>query len=202
MHYLNPRHALGAISAILLLLCVTMAWAGTATVTYTLPTTRADGSSLLASAIKQHRVEWGTCSGTAFGTKTGDLLVSPSTTSVVIPNLNEGQTYCFRAYTQDTFDQWSGSSNVFSRLIPLPAPPNPPVLTTVAVVAGLNMTPAYRVLADGSRGEAVIGFVPTGVACSGPRVFSYRSRAYHRVDPAAVKWWGTTATTNVAAPCA
>jgi hypothetical protein len=177
------------------------AYAGTATVTYTIPTTRVGGTALPAGEIKAHRIEWGSCSGTAFGTKIGESIVGPAVNSVVIPNLTEGQTYCFRAFSQDTLNRWSAASNVDSKLIPLPPPPNPPVITTVAVVAGLNMSPAYRILADGTRGSAVIGFVPVGTEC-GAKVFSYRGVTYGKVARDKVKWWNTSPTDSVATACA
>jgi hypothetical protein len=63
------------------------------------------------------------------------------------------------------------------------------------------MAPAYRINADGSRGSAVLGFVPTGTACAGAPVYTYRGVSYARVPRETVKWWGTSPTDAVAAPC-
>jgi hypothetical protein len=87
--------------------------------------------------------------------------------------------------------------------------PNPPTgLSVVAVVAGLNMSPAFKILPDGTRSQVVAGFVPVGTACGdGPVVFRYRDRDYRRVPREAVKWWNPPLTDvqsppPVAAACA
>lgn len=78
-------------------------------------------------------------------------------------------------------------------------PPAGPLV--VAVVTGQNMAPVYRINANGSRGDVVIGFVPVGTPCSGPVVYTYRSRGFRRIAPTAVRWWNTASTTSAAAPC-
>jgi hypothetical protein len=168
------------------------------------PTQNTDGTSIPASgpgSITGTLVEWGTCAGTAFGTKAGEQFVASPATSVRIDNLAPA-THCVRAFSRNTFGQQSAASNVLARTITAPVP-NPPTLTTVAVVAGLNMAPLYRINADGSRGSALLGFMPTGEACDGPVVYRYRGADYRRPkDFSTVKWWGTAPTTSAAAPCA
>lgn len=80
--------------------------------------------------------------------------------------------------------------------------PNPPQnFATVPVVAGLHVSPAYRILRDGSRGEQVAGFLAVGSQCTGRVVFEYRGQKYRRVKPEDVQWWNTRPTTDVAAAC-
>lgn len=174
------------------------------TAQWTNPTQNVDGSTIPASgpgSLTSTRLEWGTCSGTAFGTRIAEQIVAAPATSFTITNLGPG-TYCFRAFSRNTFGQESAPSGVVQRVIAPPVP-NPPTLTTVAVVAGLNMAPLYRINADGSRGAVVVGFIPVGSECSGPVVYRYRDRNYHRPsDLTEIKWWATSPTSNVAAPCA
>lgn len=189
-------HKRALLLGLLLGTMIGQAIAGTATVSWTNPTTNVDGSPI--GTITGTRVEYGSCSGTAFGTKAGEQTASGAATSIVI-TLPAGA-YCFRAYTQTAAGE-SAASNVASKVIPAPLP-NPPTITTIAVVAGVDHVPAFRILADGTRSTTVAGFVPVGTACTGPVVFTYRSRSYRRVDPSAVKWWQTSPTSSIAAACA
>lgn len=188
----------------LLALFASSAFAGSAVVSWTNPTQNVDGSSIPASgagSLVSTRVEVGTCSGTAFGTRISEVVVPAPATSTTIDNLAPGP-HCFRAFSRNTFGQESAASNVAAKTIPTPVP-NPPTITTVAVVAGLNRAPLYRINADGSRGSVVLGFVPVGAECVGPVVYRYRGADYRRVSPSvAVQWWQTSPTTSAAAPCA
>jgi hypothetical protein len=103
---------------------------------------------------------------------------------------------------------WSGGviySNLVSAttvaLPPPPPPPKPPVLVVAEVVAGVGVSPVFRILQDGSRSTTVAGFVQAGKPCLPPTVFRYRGRDYQKVDPMYVKWWSTTPTPNVAVAC-
>lgn len=193
MRFLTPRHALGALLAMLLMLCVTMAWAGTATLTWTNPTTRTDGSAVTVAKNRVYRAP--TC------TSVFTLLreTTSAATTYIDANVPAG-TYCYAVSALDATGLESAYATVAHTV--LAAPPNPPTgLTVVSVVAGLNMSPAYRINADGTRGSAVLGFVPAGTKCEGAPVYSYRGVTYARVDPTQVKWWGTSPTANVAAAC-
>jgi hypothetical protein len=104
----------------------------------------------------------------------------------------------------------NGNDSNYSRVVQVvivQPTPNPPVVTVQAVVAGINMAPAYKLLADGSRSQVVAGFVKVGTACSGPTLFSYRNRGYRLVENKSVLWWSPTLADvrnppPVAAPCA
>lgn len=181
-----------------------LAQAASVNVSWTNPTQNTDGTTIPATgagSITGTLIEWGTCSGTAFATKVGEQFVLAPATTYRVDGLAVG-THCFRALTRNTFGQQSAASNVATRVINAPIP-NPPTINTVAVVAGINMAPLYRINADGSRGSVVLGFMPTGKACDGPVVYRYRGQNYHRPkDFTTVKWWGSSPTTSAAAPCA
>lgn len=131
MNVLSPaRH-------LILLLCLLAlpALAADVSVTWTQPATNTDGSAIPesgAGSIASNRVEWGTCSGTAFGVKAGEKVVSPAATSTTVPNLGP-QTWCFRAYATNTYGIESAASNAASRVVSPPTP-NPPVVTTATIV--------------------------------------------------------------------
>ena len=169
------------------------------TVDWDNPTTYNDGTPMPASAITRTRIEYGTCgpNGT-FGVKAGEFTATGAATTATSPNLAPG-TWCFRAYTSSAGGE-GPVSNVASKVVPQPVP-SAPTIRTIAVVAGLNMTPVYRINADGTRGSVVLGFVPVGAECAGPIVYRYRGAGYRRVAPAAVSWWQSTATSNAAAAC-
>jgi hypothetical protein len=63
------------------------------------------------------------------------------------------------------------------------------------------MTPLYRINVDGTRGTTVLGFVPTGTACTGPVVYTYRGNSYRTPDLSHAQWWGTAPTSSAAAAC-
>jgi len=180
-----------------------VALAGTATATWTHPTTYVDGKPLPLSEITSTRVEWENYAvGGGFGTKTGEIVVPAPPATATINNLPPG-TFCFRSWTLATNGLESiNPSGTWSKGVPAPAsPPNPPTFVTISVVADANVAPAYKIMADGTRSATLAGFVPTGKACSGPVAFYYRGVPFRQVAASDVQWWGTTATTQVAASC-
>lgn len=151
------------------------------TVNWTHPTTNTDGSALPLAQITRTVVVWG-ASPTAL---TNSKIVTGTATSTTI-DLAPGTWYVGARSTANGND--SAVSQTVTVVIPQPTP-NPPVVTVQAVVAGLNMSPAYKILADGSRSQVVAGFVPVGIACSGPVLFTYRKKGYRHVPRESVKWW-------------
>lgn len=145
--------------AVLALFGLSVAFAGTATVTWTNPTARTDGTALPASQIGSTRVEWGTCSGSAFGTTQGNQSATGAVTSTIISDLIPG-TYCFRAATVDAAGVQSGWSNIASKVVPV-APPNPPVIVTVMTTAYI-----FKITQRGLLRLVQSGTVPLGVACT------------------------------------
>ena len=195
MRFLTPRHALGAVLALLLLLCVAMAWGGTATLSWTAPTTNEDGTPLTDLA--------------SFNVYAGQAQPLPWVREVparelraVLDGLAPGVWY-FEVTAKNAAGRESVHSDTVSLAIGAPVSPSPPTLgpMVVAVVPGLSMSPAYRITTTGARGTTVVGFVPIGKACVGAPVFTYRGRAYYRVARGDVVWWATSPTDAVAAPC-
>lgn len=181
-------------------LTIASASAAPVNITVAAPTQNVDNTAIPATgpgSIVSYRVEYGTCAGTAFGVRVGEVTLTSTTGTVDLPP----GSYCFRAFARNTFAQESAASNVVARTVAAPVP-QPPTIVTVAVVAGINMAPLYRINADGTRGSVVLGFIPVGAKCIGSPVYTYRGKAYHKVDTSNAKWWGTTPTTSAAAPCA
>lgn len=139
------------------------AYAGDATGSFNYPTAFVDGTPLAQSQIASVRVEYSVCSAGAFGTKLGEVTVTPPTTAWSVLNLTPGTTYCFRAYTRTTpavggLD--SAYSATVSKLIPFVAP-NPPTLNA-------TITVAYELVPDkwdGVRLGRNVGTVKKGTAC-------------------------------------
>lgn len=169
------------------------------TVSWTHPTTNVDGSALPLTQITRTIVVWG-ASSTAM---TNSKIVTGTATSTTL-DLVPGTWFIGARTTANGND--SAVSNVVQVVIAQPTP-NPPVVTVQAVVAGLNMAPAFKILSDGSRSSVIAGFVPVGTGCGGPVVFKYRKLDYRTVPREAVKWWNppladVQSPPAVAAPCA
>jgi hypothetical protein len=194
----NPVAAFVAVVGLCLLFSG-LAQAATVTVSWTNPTTNTDGSALPASAITRTTIVYGTTSA-----MTSNKVVTGSATSTTL-DLAPGTWYVAAKSTANGND--SNLSAVVTYVVAQPTPNPPTGLSVVAVVAGLNMAPAYKILADGSRSTVVAGFVKVGTACSGPVVFTYRNKGYRAVPNKAVSWWSPTladvrSPPPVAAPCA
>ena len=155
------RATLIILAALLLLFSVafcSLANAADATVSWQHPTKNTDGSSIPASgagSIASTRVEYGSCSGTAFGTKAGEVSVPAPAASTTITDFAAGSTSCFRAYAKNTFGVESGASAVVSKVFPAPTP-NPPVLSSTITVAW-----------DLKRGKParIVGRIPLDLPC-------------------------------------
>ncbi len=155
---------------ILLALLPLSALAAGVTVTWTHPTQNTDGSALALANIASTRVEHGSCSGTAFGTKAGEAVVpAPATTTTF--DLAPG-THCFRAYTKTVAALGaleSGPSGVASKVVPFP-PPNPPTITVVNITAYEYIAP--RGWRSAKLGK-IVGSVPLGTACGQAMLGAY-----------------------------
>lgn len=175
----------------LLALCVLLSpavYAGQAVVTWTNPTAYTDNTVLVSIDITQTRVEYGSCSGGAFGTKTGEVTAPGSVTTVTILNL-AASTYCFRAYTTAKGVE-SAASAVASKIVPQAAP-NPPVLTTIS-------TTAYRInIGTNAITLAKIGTVPLKLACDAKQSVN----GYNVVPREKVKWSSSAHPAVVVARC-
>lgn len=187
-----------------------LASAATVPLDITHPTRDVNGGTLPASgagSLTGFRSEWGSCNGTAFNVKAGETVtaaaVAPATRTVANLTLGPGA-YCIRVYARV-----SGVATPFVESAPTNAAqvtvestaPVPPTFTVGPVVAFQIEMPVFKILADGSRSSAIAGSVKVGTACLGEPVFTYRGKVYRRVDPDHVRWWATTKTPDVAAPC-
>jgi len=152
----NKWRVIALVLFVLLLIVGTKAFAGTATVTWTNPTTYTDGTAIATGDISQTRIEYGSCNGAAFGTKAGEQTVTGAGTTLTINSLGAG-TYCFRGFTTAKGVE-SAASNVASKAVPQAAP-NPPTLVTVATTAyvAVKWRDRYVMLP--------LGTVAKGVAC-------------------------------------
>lgn len=190
----------------------TSALASTGNLTYTRPTTRADGSPLAAADIASYRIN---CTYTPTG-GVAAACVSLTPTSFGGASLGGAVTFvvsasgqaCFTLQTVDTGGQSSVPSTSACKAVVVSVP-NPPTNVVVAFNVTINgqtvridPVPAFGVSATNKRLSTVYGFVNAGTPCIGDELFTYRGHGYRRVARADVGWWRTTATDNVAAPCA
>lgn len=178
---------------LILLLLPSFVLADTATITWTQPTTNTDGSAIAVGEITWNTVYKGVKPD---GTDLIFLKVIPATTTYV-DTIGVG-TWCYAVTATSAVE--GAKSNVVCKTV-LPKVPGPPRITTVAVVAGLSDTPAYKILASGVRSTTVAGFVPVGATCLGEVVFTYRGKNYRRIPQDSVRWWGTPKTDQIAAAC-
>jgi hypothetical protein len=165
---------------LLVLLGAQVAFAADAALSWSNPTTNVDGSSIPATgpgSIASTRLEWGTCSGTSFGTLQGSQSVPAPATTATITGLASGVTYCFRAFSINTFAEISLASNVVSRSMPNPVPRPPTLSSTVSVVW------SHKRMGWGETLE-IVGTAPLGTPCGA--VVDAEAGMY-QIDPAAVK---------------
>lgn len=91
-------------------------------VSWTNATQYVDGTPLGAN-FKGTRIEVGTCVGTAFGTKTGEIFINaPAATTTFTQGFGQ---WCFRGFTQTVSGIESASSNVAVKTLVEPAPKPP-----------------------------------------------------------------------------
>jgi hypothetical protein len=180
----NPVAALAVVAGCLCLLFAAASQAAVRTVSWVHPTTNTDGSALPLTQITRTIVVWGASATTMTNSK---IVTGTATTTTI--DLAPGTWFVGARTTANNND--SVVSNVVQVVIAQPTP-NPPTLSVLPVVAGLNMSPVYKILSDGTRSQIVSGFVPVGTECSGPIVFTYRSKPYRKVPNSVVKWWNPT----------
>lgn len=188
------------------LLLSVSALAASGNLSFTRPTSRADGSPLAASEIASYQIS---CSYTPTGGVAAacsglspSSLAGSATGGTVTFNANANGRACFSLVTVDTAGRRSAPSAQACKDIAI-AVPNPPGNVTVAVVIGLNMAPVFKLTSTGKRSPEAAGFIAVNEPCSGNVLFYYRNNGYRRVDSSGVLWWGgIVPSTSVAAPCA
>ncbi len=111
--------------------------AGTSVVTWTNAPDNTDLSLIVDDGVDETsyaswRIEYGTCVGTAFGTKVGEIIrtrpVAGASLTTATVNTQSGLK-CFRVYATNKAGNESAASNVGSRTVPAPTPKAPTVLT-------------------------------------------------------------------------
>lgn len=176
-----------------------------AALSYTLPTTYATGGTMPASEIAGFEAQCASFTptgGTAGACPIASASVAGAVTSVTLSGAipASGGSACFQVRTKATYGVTSDWTAPKCKTFD-PLKPSPPGNVTVAVVISVNASPVFGVLADGSRSQAVAGFIAPDQPCGSVVRFTYRGKRYRDVDPAAVRWWNTAPTTRVAGPC-
>lgn len=106
------------------------ATAATVVVTWTPPIQNTDDSPIPATgegSLSSYRIEYGTCNGTLFGTKAGEVTRAAPASTVTL-NLQPG-TVCVRVLVSNTYGVESAPSNVATRVINPPTPKAPTAVT-------------------------------------------------------------------------
>ena len=167
--------------------------AGTANLTWTAPTLNTDGTAITAPLT--YKV-YGGVQGSAKA-----VLATVSALAYTHSTAPNGVTYCYQVSAVAGGVESSLSAEG-CKVMP-PAVPNPPtnLTITVAVVAGINMAPVYKLTSNGKRSADPAGFVPVNVGCTGNVLFTYRGLSFRKVDYTQVQFWNVVASENVAAPC-
>lgn len=115
------------ILVLVLSLIATVAVAATASLTWTNATKNTDGSNIPATgpgSLASTTVEYGSCSGSNFGAKIGEVVVAGTIINATVPGLEPG-TYCFRAKHTNTYGESSDWTAAVSKTYAAPKP-NPP----------------------------------------------------------------------------
>jgi hypothetical protein len=159
------------------------------TLTWLNPVANTDGSALPASQIASTRVEYGTCSGTAFGTRAGEVLTTGAVTTATVDR--PVGTHCFRAYTRTLAGAESAPSNVAQKIIL--AAPNPP---SNLVATGDGFAYAIQQTPD-QLGLVAVGRIPPGTQCD----TSQAVLGKFRVPVSSVQWVGSARPVVVFAEC-
>lgn len=179
----RPLAAIGIVISTLFVVLVMLLYAinsraADATLSWTLATQNTDGSAIPASgagSLASTRVEWGSCSGAAFGTVAGTVTVPTPTTTHTITALGVA-TYCFRAFSRNSYGVESAASLVVSKIIPAPTP-NPPVLSA-------TITVAYEVKSHPVEGTMLgrnVGSVEIGTPCLEQPIVYTMSGTYYEI---------------------
>lgn len=102
------------------------ATAATVVVTWTPPTLNTDDTAIPATgpgSLTTYRIEYGTCNGTLFGVKAGEVTRAAPASTVTL-NLQPGTT-CVQVFVANTYGNESIPSNVASKVVPAPTPRAP-----------------------------------------------------------------------------
>lgn len=173
-----------------------LAFAGTATLTWTAPTLNTDGTAITGAITYK-----------VYGALQGQtkLLLGSPTLLTFTHSPPPGGTWCYDV-TASVSAQESAHTTEVCKLIPLPIP-NPPTNVTIAAITGAMFTPAYKysvsTLGVATRSTSLAGLVPLGTSCQPVALFTYRTKPYKQVPQTAVLWEsnGVAPSALVAAAC-
>lgn len=184
---------------------------GSATLTWTAPTTRTDGSPYTNAA--GYRIYYGPTAATM--NSTFDI-TSPGVLTKTLTGIAVGTTF-FSMTAIDLDGIESKQTNALSKAIVGTAgtsvsaapvtvkvkvlPGVPQNFTVVAVIANTNLAPVFRFDARNQR-DALVGLMEAGALCSGPVLFRYRGASYRAVRSEDVGVWFGRRTRRVASACA
>lgn len=175
----NFRTFLGALLAVALFLCVGMAYAGTATLSWTAPTKRTDGAALTGTVT--YKVYRGT-SAAAVAASTTPIGTSATTGYTDASAPSGTQFYAVTAV--DAAGVESAKTNAVSVVIPVAPPEAPTALSVTVQVADTN---AYKQrFAVDSYSLVAFGSVPVGTPLDTSRTVTDASGTYCAVQRAAV----------------
>jgi len=167
--------------------------ANAATVTWSAPTTNTDGSTISTAgtdAIASYKVQWGTCSGGAFGVIAGEKTLPATPLTAMLTGIAAGPT-CFQMFAINSSGVSSDPSNVAQKTI-LPLKPSPPSLVAV------QLSVVYQVLGVKDRFALVpVGTVPGDTQCDTTQSVN----GYYAVPRDAVVWYGSVKPQLVVAQC-
>ena len=163
----------------LLLLLPSLAFGGSATLSWTNPTTRVDGSPLTNLALIN--VYRATAVGGPYSKVTS--VTAPAVTYTDL-NLAGGFTYFYEVTAVDANGIESAFTNPVSKAIAV-SPPNPPSSVTIA-----STTVFQAIHAQPSNNFAMgkTGTVGAGVHCDPNNAMIVAGTAYCLIDPATVAW--------------
>lgn len=168
------------------------AFAGTANLSWTAPTTRTDGSALTgAVSYKVYR-----------GASASSLsLLTTVTTVGYTDTAAPAGTVFYAVSAVDSAGLESAKTAALSVVIPV-APPSPPTgLSVVAVIAGTNFSPVYRFDERGGPLERAAGLIEAGATCTGPVLFKRDGYNYRRIAARDVDVWFANRNGRLAAAC-
>lgn len=163
---------------LLLALAAPLGFAADASLTWQHPSRNVDNSLIPATgpgSIAATRVEYGTCNGTAFGTAEGQQVFTGTVTTGTITGLTAGRSYCFRAFSRNTFGEESAASNVVARAIPAPTPQPPVLSSTISIAYEERRFLWFRYL-------AAAGSIPEASPCMESVTITAAGRLLHGID--------------------
>lgn len=173
------------------------AFAGTATLSCAAPTTYEGGTAIPAGTAITYKFYRGTSAANVAASTTP--IGTAATCAFTDTNAPVGTV--FYAATATVGGTESKQTAAVSVVITNPVPNPPSALTVVAVIAGTNFSPVFRVDERGGPLQRAAGLVEAGAACFGPVLFSRDGHPYRRITAKDVDVWFSASNGRLAAAC-